>query len=56
MTILEVKAEHAGRAAKTPPSGFSRGQSLKNGIKRRYQLAFGVLEMVSRILAEPCSF
>lgn len=47
MTILEVKARHAGRVAKTPPSGFLRSQSLKNGIKRKYQFAFGVLELVS---------
>lgn len=56
MIILEVKVRHARRAAETPPSGFLRGQSLKNGIKRWYQYAFGVLDLVGRILAESCSF
>ena len=51
MTILEVKARHVGRAAKALLSGFSREQSSKNGMKRRYQFAFGVRELVGRILA-----
>lgn len=55
MTILEVKVRHAGRAAKTLPSGSSREQSSKNGMKRRYQHAFGVRELVGRILAQRCS-
>ena len=54
MTILEVKARHAGRAAKTLPSGSSREQSSKNGMKRRYQYVFGVRELVGRILAQRC--
>ena len=54
MTILEVKARHAGRAAKALPSGSSREQSSKNGMKRRYHCAFGVRELVGRALAECC--
>ena len=54
MTILEVKARHAGRAAKALLSGSSREQSSKNGMKRGYQCAFGVRELVGRILAERC--
>jgi len=55
MIILEVKARHAGHAAKALPSGSSREQGSKNGMKRRYQYAFGVRELVGRILAQRCS-
>ena len=55
MIILEVKARHAGHAAKALPSGSSKEQGSKNGMKRRYQYAFGVRELVGRILAQRCS-
>lgn len=47
MIILEVKARHAGRAAKALPSGFLREQNLKNGMKKYCQCAFGVRVLVS---------
>lgn len=46
MTILEVKARHAGSAAKALPSGFLKARSIKIGIKRKHQCAFGVSELV----------
>lgn len=52
MTILEVTGRHVGRAAKTLPSGSLREQNSKNGMKKRYQHAFGVQEIVGRILAQ----
>lgn len=47
--ILEVKAKHPGRAAKALRSGFLREQSLKNGMEKYYQRAFGVRGLVSKI-------